>query len=81
VFSTFPHENATADEYTLSDLIRGAWARFAKDPEAGPGWTTIGEGEVDVAVFQNGEEFMELVDQRTLDERCALWREVVVAKN
>jgi len=61
--------------------MRGAWARFAKDPQVGPGWSAIGEGDVDVAIFQNGEESVKLVDQRALDGDCALWWEVIGASD
>jgi hypothetical protein len=61
--------------------MRGAWARFAKDPEAGPGWSALGEEGIvdDVAVLQNGAEGMKMESQRVLDEKCALWREVIGA--
>ena len=26
----------------LSEFVQGAWARFAKDPWSGPGWTGVG---------------------------------------
>jgi carboxylesterase type B len=81
VFGTFARENATKDEYALSDRMRGAWARFAKNPEAGPGWSAIGDGNLDVAVFKNGGEVMGRTSQRALDEKCALWREVIGASD
>jgi carboxylesterase type B len=79
VFSTYPRDNATtAEECALSDYMRSTWARFAKDPEAGPGWSAIGEAALDVAVLQNGKEAVKLVEQSTLDGRCAVWRDVLV---
>ena len=81
MWSTYPRENATAEEQALSDLMRGTWARFAKDPEAGPGWSAVGEAELDVAVFQNGDEAVKIVDQAVLDGKCALWREVIGASD
>lgn len=42
VFSTYPKANATTQQYALSNFMRGAWARFAKDPTAGPGWNAVG---------------------------------------
>jgi hypothetical protein len=60
--------------------MRGAWAKFAKDPEAGPGWSALGTGTVnDVAVFQNGAKGMKMESQHVLDEKCALWRVVIGA--
>jgi carboxylesterase type B len=80
VFGTYPRANATAEECALSDYMRGTWARFAKDPKAGPGWSAIGEADLDVAVFSNGEDPVKMVDQKTLDGRCAVWRDVLVRK-
>jgi carboxylesterase type B len=44
VFSTYPTENTTTQEYALSTAMRGAWARFAKNPMGGPGWNAVGTG-------------------------------------
>lgn len=44
VFSTYPVANATTQEYALSTFMRGAWARFAKNPAGGPGWNAVGTG-------------------------------------
>ncbi|KAK5163374.1 uncharacterized protein LTR77_010747 [Saxophila tyrrhenica] len=44
VFSTYPEANATTQEYALSSFMRGAWARFAKNPMGGPGWNGVGTG-------------------------------------
>ncbi|KAK5691864.1 hypothetical protein LTR97_011035 [Elasticomyces elasticus] len=46
VFSTYEYNNAntTTQEYALSNAMRGAWARFAKNPMGGPGWNQVGTG-------------------------------------
>jgi acetylcholinesterase len=44
VFSTFTPVNTTTQEYALSNSMRGAWARFAKNPTGGPGWNGVGTG-------------------------------------
>ncbi|KAF1834105.1 alpha/beta-hydrolase [Decorospora gaudefroyi] len=44
VFRTFNQANTTTQEYALSQFMQGAWARFAKNPFAGPGWNAVGTG-------------------------------------
>ncbi|KAK4555192.1 hypothetical protein LTR86_007488 [Recurvomyces mirabilis] len=44
VFSTYNTANTTTQEYALSNAMRGAWARFAKNPVGGPGWNAVGTG-------------------------------------
>jgi len=46
VFSTYEYRsaNTTTQEYALSNAMRGAWARFAKNPMGGPGWNQVGTG-------------------------------------
>ncbi|KAF3006894.1 hypothetical protein E8E13_011104 [Curvularia kusanoi] len=44
VFKTYPKPNTTTQEYALSSSMSGAWARFAKNPAAGPGWNQVGTG-------------------------------------
>lgn len=90
VFSTYPipaqygTENATAttQQYFLSTLMRSAWARFAKDPVAGPGWNAIGsgkeylEGDVDRDVAVLFEDGVRVKRQQDADRRCAIWKGV-----
>ncbi|KAH6632903.1 Alpha/Beta hydrolase protein [Boeremia exigua] len=45
VFGTYPRSNTTTQEYALASYMRGAWARFAKNPLAGPGWNALGSGQ------------------------------------
>lgn len=44
VFRTYNASNTTTQEYALSLFMQGAWARFAKNPLAGPGWNAVGTG-------------------------------------
>lgn len=44
VFKTYPQVNVTTQEFALSQYIQGAWARFAKNPQGGPGWNAVGTG-------------------------------------
>jgi len=41
VFGTYPRANATEEEKSLSQYMQGAWARFAKNPNTGPGWPAV----------------------------------------
>jgi len=41
LFGTYRADNIDSQEYALSVYMRGAWARFARDPLAGPGWDMI----------------------------------------
>nr|POF23971.1 pyrethroid hydrolase ces2e [Quercus suber] len=46
VWGTYPlsnqYGNATANQIALSRYMQGAWASFAKQPSAGPGWPKLG---------------------------------------
>ncbi|KAH7396267.1 Alpha/Beta hydrolase protein, partial [Pyrenochaeta sp. MPI-SDFR-AT-0127] len=44
VFRTYRAANTTTQEFALAQFMQGAWARFAKNPLAGPGWNEIGTG-------------------------------------
>ncbi|TKA80240.1 hypothetical protein B0A49_01429 [Cryomyces minteri] len=44
VFTSYTPVGTTVQEYALSNFMRGAWARFAKDPANGPGWNRVGSG-------------------------------------
>lgn len=44
VFRTYQRANTTTQEYALSSFMQGAWARFAKNPLAGPGWNPVRTG-------------------------------------
>lgn len=44
VFGTYAPSSITTQEYALSEAVRGMWARFARNPEHGPGWNQVGTG-------------------------------------
>ncbi|KAF7857844.1 uncharacterized protein EAF02_011211 [Botrytis sinoallii] len=73
VFGNLP-ANSTAAEKSLSVLIQKSWADFAKNPQAGPGWTklNVNAGVNQVAVFNvNG---LGSVNGGALDKRCAVFK-------
>lgn len=74
VFSTYNVSTATAQQYALSDYMRGAWARFAKNPSMGPGWAAVGSfNGTDLAVLgADGSSGVTLVG-RNVDARCSLY--------
>ncbi|PVI01918.1 alpha/beta-hydrolase [Periconia macrospinosa] len=88
VFTTYPLSYspkvaATLQQNVLSTLMRGAWARFAKDPISGPGWNKVGSGQEffggekdeDVAVL--GEMGVRVERRGIIDERCGVWERVL----
>ena len=84
VFSTYPIANSTATQRSLSNFMRGTWARFAKNPSAGPGWKAIDvkrPGVANIAVFaaEHPEE-VKLVKQSDVDGKCAFWADVLAGK-
>jgi acetylcholinesterase len=44
VFRKYPQANTTTQEYALAQFMQSTWARFAKNPYAGPGWNAVGTG-------------------------------------
>jgi hypothetical protein len=88
VFGTYPTRNVTAQEYALSNFMRGAWARFAKDPAAGPGWNAVGmgsgyyggNGDLDLGVLgAHGSSGVKVVRQSEVDGRCKIWEPLLTA--
>ena len=84
VFGTYPTDGSTAAQRSLSTLMRGTWAKFAKDPERGPGWRAIDvkkPGTPNVAVFSaEHPEKVKLVKQSEVDRRCAFWADILAGK-
>lgn len=81
VFTTFPkHHNLTVQETELSHFMRKAWADFAKDPTgAGPGWNRLGSSGGDLAILgANGSAGATIVEQRVVDDKCAVWNPIYV---
>jgi len=68
--------------------MRGAWARFAKDPVSGPGWNAIGTGsqylegagDQDVGLLgSHGNAGVKVISQNEVDSRCKLWTPLLMA--
>ena len=51
IFQTYPKPNTTTQEFALSSFMSGAWARFAKNPAAGPGWNPVGTGQAGPVLY------------------------------
>jgi carboxylesterase type B len=74
VFGTYPEAGATKEEVQLSREMQKAWADFAKNPMAGPGWKEY--PHVNVLESSSQEK---IVNAKTLDARCGVYREVYEA--
>lgn len=86
VFSTFaaayPSVDAPPEEKALSDIVRGAWAAFAKDPEKAPveGWARVGGVDTDVLSFgTDGESGVGTV--KDLIGKCNIWKDFLEANH
>ncbi|KAH8691761.1 Alpha/Beta hydrolase protein [Phaeosphaeriaceae sp. PMI808] len=44
VFRTYVPVNTTTQQHALAQYLQSTWARFAKNPYAGPGWNMVGTG-------------------------------------
>lgn len=71
-------------EVALSEFMQGAWAKFAKNPAGGPGWTKVGPAHSGRPL--NGSEPMDLgvlggvssagvsvVSRKGVDAKCAMF--------
>lgn len=74
VFSTYPSIGTTAQEFALSEYMRGAWASFARNPVLGPGWNPLGTfGGLDLGVLgTNGSSGVTVIKQSEVDSRCTI---------
>lgn len=82
--------NVTAQQEALSKYMRGAWAHFAKNPIAGPGWNAVGTGgkflggapDLDVGVLgANGSAGVTVIRESDVDYRCPLFYPLYDAVN
>ena len=70
VFGTYAQVNATDFEKSLSRYMQSAWAKFAKDPQGGPGW----QGVPTVASLGVGGVLNTSTTAGALDTNCHLYR-------
>ncbi|KAF2085966.1 alpha/beta-hydrolase, partial [Saccharata proteae CBS 121410] len=84
VFGTYSDLLATEDEMALSSYMQTAWASFAKDPVAGPGWPRVsagrsghGSGNVSYAVGVLGgpenTDGLFVTGNGTVDRSCGIY--------
>jgi len=72
----FGSSQSTATNQRLSRKIQGAWASFAKNPAAGPGWVNYGGSSTKTLGNLGGEgdrESITLSDPQVVDSRCYVW--------
>ena len=96
VFSTYNATNATAEQKMLSDIMRGAWAQFARDPWAAEapmeGWGVVGQGTVDIGGDTsgvNGSKVMVFGSDgaagvafgKDVTGKCGVWRDFIWKKH
>ncbi|KPM46353.1 hypothetical protein AK830_g182 [Neonectria ditissima] len=79
VFGTFPREGATEFQADVSRAMQEAWARFAKDPNAGPGWDVVPRlavfgGGARAGMSEAGREALKIGNASDIDQRCQLFQ-------
>ncbi|KAK0612073.1 Alpha/Beta hydrolase protein [Immersiella caudata] len=59
----------------LSRRIQGAWASFAKNPQAGPGWAKYGSAPKSLGNLggEGDRKSITLSDPQVVDSRCHVW--------
>jgi carboxylesterase type B len=75
---------STPQENALSEFMQGAWAKFAKNPSGGPGWSKVGSAHAGRPL--NGSEPEDLgvlggpassgvhvVSRKQIDAKCAMY--------
>lgn len=64
----------TSQQVALSKFMNQAWAAFAKDPMAGPGWPALGSFQEDLASLGPlGSSGATMIKQSAVDFRCPVW--------
>ncbi|KAF2672173.1 cholinesterase [Microthyrium microscopicum] len=65
---------STPEEHIVSEIMQAAWARFAKDPFNGPGWTQYGNSPSQADIGNIGSESSGVsVINHDIDGRCVLY--------
>lgn len=70
--------NSTAQQEALSKYMQGAWAGFAKNPKAGPGWNKLGTyngSDLGVLGWQ-GSGGVTVTNRTIADKKCAVFAPV-----
>jgi carboxylesterase type B len=79
-------------EVALSELMQGAWAKFAKNPTAGPGWSKVGTAHSgrplngseanDLGVLGGASELnVEVISRKGVDTKCAMYVPLYLASS
>ncbi|KAK7903774.1 hypothetical protein LTR67_001794 [Exophiala xenobiotica] len=71
VWGTYPRVNATAEEKALSQYMQTAWATFAQNPHAGPGW----HGVPTVADLGTAGVLKTPINAGVVDKNCHFFRQ------
>ncbi|KAM0815655.1 putative Carboxylesterase [Seiridium cardinale] len=78
VFGTYDRDNATTFQSELSTAMETAWADFAKDPVAGPGWNmskvAVFGGNAKPGESDEGRSVMKMAEKNYMDARCFLYK-------
>ncbi|KAM3444097.1 hypothetical protein NHJ13734_001576 [Beauveria thailandica] len=81
IFAFYPEESATPFEKDNSRVIQKAWANFARNPAAGPGWDSapsvqlLGGGATPGENDQN-RVVSTTVEANVVDSRCGLYKSI-----
>jgi carboxylesterase type B len=76
VFGTYRKEGATGFQGEMSAFMQKAWADFAKDPRAGPGWGGVTDVGVLGAWGADGPKPVVTVGEEVVDGRCVFFSEL-----
>lgn len=82
VLSTYDRVNATAEQIALSDTMRRAWARFARNPWTPPirGWEVSGtNGSLVMDFGSDGGSGVDL--RRDTTGKCEVWKDFIWKKH
>lgn len=80
VFGTYAAENATDQEISLSRFMQTAWATFAKDPVAGPGWKALDmTGDQLACLGCGGSSGVQIMSTSVVDSRCSQYAPLYTA--
>lgn len=79
VFGTYSYVGPpTKHQEALSGYMQTAWASFAKDPQAGPGWAKLGSAEKDVADLGGINPVgATLISHNVPDNYCDVFKELL----